>query len=102
MSLASIESRVEAFLKDLEGKGEEELKNLYADALIAESDAKREVTILAQRAANLAADVDTDAQEAVIVAKDKLADAIAWVQALLQKLGGQVSDHNASSGVAGK
>lgn len=92
--LSEFEKKVAALVKSLEGKTEAELRALYAEALVAESEAKREVTILRQRAANLAADTEIEAEKAVIEAKKVLDDALAWLKALEQKLSGALKDHN--------
>jgi hypothetical protein len=92
--LSDFEAKVSKLYKELEGKTEAELRALYADALVAESDAKKEVTILRQRAANLAADTDVTAEKAVIEAKKELAMAAAWLKALEGRLSGSLKDHN--------
>lgn len=91
---ADIEAKIEAFLEELKDKSEAELKTLYDDALVEEAKLKVEVVLLRERAANLASDVEIDAELAVIDAKKKLATAIAWLKALEQKLFGTVKDFN--------
>jgi ribosomal protein L35 len=81
---------VEVAAKDeahkLEGLTVQQLRDLHKEALIAESDAKREVHVLRQRAANLATDADVRAEEEVIAAKHILARAAAWVKEIEQQL----------------
>jgi hypothetical protein len=79
---------IEAFIKKLEGKGEQELLNLKAEALFAEAEAKREITILRQRAANMASTAETAVEEEIILAKKELANAINWLNAIEHKLAG--------------
>lgn len=81
---------IEAFVKKLEGKGLQELMVLKARALVAEADAKREITILRQRAANMASTAETDVEEAIILAKRELANAMNWLQAVEKKIAGRV------------
>jgi hypothetical protein len=93
-SLDSLKNRVEQIVVDLKDKSEAELRNLHVLALDLESDIKKEITILRQRAANLAVDTKTDAEEAVIEAKILLGRAIAWLEKLEQHLSGAIKDHN--------
>lgn len=83
---------VEKAEKSLEGKTWDEMKNLHDQALVAETDIKREITLLRQRAANDAVTVETDAEEDIIAAKAKLAAAIAWVEAIEKRIAGTTRD----------
>jgi hypothetical protein len=85
-NISSLKQRVEALVSDVEKKTEAELRNLHADALVLESDIKKEITILRQRAANLATDADTEAEEAVIEAKALLGKTIAWLENVAGKI----------------
>lgn len=92
--MSSLEQKIAKFFDSLAGKTEIELRNLYDDALVAESDAKRELYVLRQRAAALATDVDAEAERIIIEAKSGVEDAIAWLKALEQRLSGKLKDHN--------
>lgn len=81
---------IEAFIKKLEGKGVQELMVLREKALQEEVAAKREITILRQRAANMASTAETDVEEGIILAKKELANAMNWLQAIEQKLSGKL------------
>lgn len=76
-------------IKDLEGKTEVQLRDLYSVALMAEAEAKKELYVLRQRVANLATDVDAEEEKAISEAKSKVADALTWLQALEAKLFGK-------------
>lgn len=86
----SFVTNIEAFVKKLEGKGLQELMVLRGQALVAEADAKREITILRQRAANMASTAETDVEEEIIQAKKELANALNWLQAVEKKIAGRV------------
>lgn len=94
--IQTVEQKIEAFLKDLEGKAETVLRQLYADALVAESDAKKEIVILRQRAANMATDAEKEIELAIVKAKEDWQTALAWLKALEIKLFGTdgVKDFN--------
>lgn len=92
--LTDIESKIGSFLKDLEGKSEAELKGLYDKAIILESDLKRELTVLRQRAANLASTASTEVEQEVIKVKSDLENALAWLKAIEKKLFGVVKDYS--------
>lgn len=78
----------EKLLKDLEGKTEAQLRNLYSDALLAEAEAKRELYLVRVRAANLATDADTEEEKLIAEAKTAVADALTYLKALETKLFG--------------
>jgi hypothetical protein len=83
---------VDAQAKRLEGLSVTELRNLHAEALVAESEAKRELSVLRYRAANMATTVDADIDREVVQAKIKVAEALAWLMAVEQKLAGELKD----------
>jgi chorismate mutase len=83
---------VEKAAKSLEGKTWDEMKVLHDQALVVETDLKKEITILRQRAANAAVTIETDAEEEIIVVKAKLAAAIAWVESLEKRIAGTTRD----------
>jgi hypothetical protein len=83
---------IASFSAQLEGKAENELRFLHTIALHLESDAKKDLTILRQRAANLATEVDAKAEVEVIMAKIRLAECIAWLKELENKLFGASKD----------
>jgi len=85
---SSILSDIDKLVKRLEGKGAAELENLRSQALIAETDLKREITILRQRAANMASTAETKIEEEIIQVKKELANALNWLRAIEQKLTG--------------
>lgn len=76
----------------LEGKTVPELRILHDDALIAESEAKRLVHILRQRAVNEAITLEIASEEAVIAAKKAWGEAVAWLQKVEKKLEGEFKD----------
>jgi hypothetical protein len=89
---ADAEAELSKFEKELKGKTVPELEIIHDAAIQAEVDIKREVTLLRQRAANMATTAETAVEEEIIAAKLKLADAIAWLHAIEKKLTGQVKD----------
>lgn len=80
------------FAQRLEGKTVQDLRYLHDEALIAESDAKKVVVILRQRAANEIVSAEVKSEEAIIEAKKVWAEAIAWLQAVEKKLEGEFKD----------
>jgi hypothetical protein len=76
----------------LEGLTVQQLRVLHDEALVAESEARRLVHVLRQRAANAAVDADVTAEEMVIAAKKKLAETIDWVRQVEKKLENEYLD----------
>lgn len=76
----------------LEGKTVPELRILHDDALVAESEAKRLVHILRQRAVNEAVTIEIASEEAIIAAKKAWGEAVAWLQQVEKKLEGEFKD----------
>lgn len=85
-------TEVEAFAKELEGKTVQELRILQSDALVAESEAKRVVVLLRQRAANMASTVDVDVEADIVKAKEDWAKSVEWLKAVEKKLEGEFKD----------
>lgn len=94
--ITDLEQEFENLVTDLEGKTEAVLRDLYAEALIFESKVKVEITLLRQRAANLASDAETEAELLVLKGKELLVKAVAWIKELEGKLFGtdSVKDFN--------
>lgn len=88
----AVETEVVKEVDVLEGKTVPELRILHDDAIVAESEAKRLVHILRQRAANEAVTVETASEEAVIAAKKAWGEAVAWLQKVEKKLEGEFKD----------
>lgn len=76
----------------LEGLTVQQLRDMHKQALDAESEARRLVHVLRQRAANAAVDIDIRAEESVIEAKKALAKAIEWVREIEKKLENEYLD----------
>lgn len=94
-----LEQEVEAAVKDIEkeysnlkGKTVEELRQLHADALLMESEAKRELHILMQRFAMKGTNVEEEALADLRVAMQKVDDAGRYLKALEGKLYGELKD----------
>jgi hypothetical protein len=83
---------VEKSAKHLESLTWNQVKELHDKALVVETDLKKEITLLRQRAANAAVTIETDAEEEIIAVKAKLAAAIAWVEALEKRIAGTTRD----------
>jgi hypothetical protein len=83
---------LEALVSDLEGKTEPVLRSLYADALTAESDAKKELYVLRQRLANLPTNHNLNEEKLLADAKSTAADAITYLRAIEAELSGSVKD----------
>src|SRR6185437_7897177 len=73
---------LKVILKDLEGKGEAELRNLHADALVAEAQAKKDLVLVRQRIQMLGSSVETEEEKWVVDAKALLVDAQTYLTAL--------------------
>jgi hypothetical protein len=84
-------SGMTAMLKDLEGKTEVQLRNLYADALAEESNAKQDLYMLRQRVANLGTDVETDEEILLKSAKQRVATGLSYLKALELKIEGKTA-----------
>lgn len=80
---------VDAIKTQLEGKGEAELRNLHAEALSEESSAKQDLYMLRQRIANLGTDVETNEHILLTAAKKRVREAMAYLEALKQKIEGK-------------
>lgn len=78
---------LEVLLKDLEGKSEAQLRNLYADALAAESDAKKALYVLRQRLANLTTYAEVEEERLLAEAKAAVSDGQKYLIALEEKIG---------------
>jgi len=76
----------------LEGLTADELRQLHQDALFAESEAKKELYLLRQRAAMMATTVSDEVEQEIIAAKAKLAEAGSWLHSIEQKLVGELKD----------
>jgi hypothetical protein len=83
---------VEGAVKSLEGKTWDEIKQFHDKALVVETDLKKEITLLRQRAANAAVTVETDAEVEIIAVKAKLAAAITWIEAVEKRIAGTTRD----------
>ena len=88
----AVEKKVAKEADVLEGKTVSELRILRDDALIAESEAKRLVHILRQRAMNEIVSADVASEEAVIAAKRAWEESEAWLQQVEKKLEGEFKD----------
>jgi hypothetical protein len=77
---------------ELKGKSVTELRQLHQDALWAESELKRELYVLRQRAANMSSDAEAKYEEEIIELKAKLHEAYIWLKALEVKLFGETKD----------
>src|SRR5262245_17856580 len=82
---------IEAILSQLKGKTEAELRNLHAEALKEESDAKQDLWQLRQRIVNLGTDVETNEEVLLKAAKQRVATGIAYIKALELKIEGKDS-----------
>ena len=87
-----IEAVVEKEVSSLEGKTVQKLRVIHDDAIRAEDEAKRYVHVLRQRAANAVVDIDTKAEEDVIAAKKKLAEAAKWLRQVENALENEFKD----------
>lgn len=89
-------AEVDPLLKKLEGKSEQDLRELHLQALYAEDAAKRELYVLRLRMANVATDVETELstqiEADIATMKQQVADAQAWLQAIESQLKGKVRD----------
>lgn len=86
------EKEVDKFAKLLEGKSMVELMDLHALAILEEDKAKRELHLLRLRAANMASTVDAEVDKGITVAKEKVAETIAWLHAIEKRLLGVPRD----------
>lgn len=76
-------------VKSLEGKTQAELHQLHDDAIAASDKARKELSILRQRAANMATDVTTEVDHEIIKAKVEVARAEAWIKEIAHNLVGE-------------
>lgn len=86
------EADLKKFGKDLENKSEAELRQLYQDALWAESEVKRELYILRQRVGSLSSNAETDLEDRIAELRVEGQEALMRLKALEQKLFGQTKD----------
>ena len=82
-------SGLESTLKTLAGKGEAELRNLYAEALHEESNAKQDLYMLRQRVATLGTDIQTNEEVLLASAKQRVASGLSYLKALELKIEGK-------------
>lgn len=87
-----VEQTAEQYYSELKGKTVEELRQLHAEALQMESDAKRELHILMQRFAMKGTQVEEAALADLRVAMQKVDDAGRYLKALESKLYGELKD----------
>lgn len=80
------------YAKRLQGKTVQELRIMYDEALVDESEAKRHLVLLRQRAANMVSTAGPDVDEEVMKAKEEAAKAAAWLFAIEKKLEGEFKD----------
>lgn len=80
------------FAKRLQGKTVLELRILRDEALVDESEAKRFLVLLRQRAANMASSVGAEVEQEIIAAKEEWAKAVAWLAAIEKKLENEFLD----------
>lgn len=83
-----IKAEVEKYYEELKSKTMWELMALHDEAVLAEDAAKRELHVLRQRAANMTTVVDDAIDKEIAAAKQKVAEAIAWLHAIEAKLAG--------------
>jgi|SRR5579862_972864 len=86
-----VTENLSALVKTLEGKGEAELRNLKADVLKEESDAKQDLYMLRQRISSLGTDIQTNEEVLLASAKQRVASAMAYIKALEFKIEGKPS-----------
>lgn len=89
---AEVKAEVEKYYEELKGKSMWELMKLHDAAVVAEDAAKRELVVLRQRAANMASTVNDEVDKEISAAKQKVAEAIAWLHAIEAKLEGVPRD----------
>jgi hypothetical protein len=82
---------MDVLVSNLEGKGEAELRNLYAVAQHEESNAKQDLYMLRQRVANLGTDINTNEEILLGAAKRRVAEGLAQLKAIESKFGGPPS-----------
>lgn len=80
------------YAKRLQGKTVQELRILHDEALVDESEAKRHLVLLRQRAAMMASTTGPDVDEEIMKAKDEAAKSAAWLFAIEKKLEGEFKD----------
>lgn len=78
---------LEVLVKDLEGRTQTQLRDLYADALKDEAQAKQDLYMLRKRIANLATDTDEHEEDLLVEAKKVIADKNVYLQAIESVLG---------------
>lgn len=93
----SIKQRVEKTIVGIKKMSERELRDVYSRALSLESVIRSELVTLRQRAANLATDTETYAEEAIIEVKGELNKVLTWISEIEGKLSGKIQDHNTAS-----
>lgn len=85
-------TETEKFAEGLDGKTVQELRILQSEALADESEAKRFLVLLRQRAANMASTVGAEVEQEIIVAKEEWAKSVVKLQAVEKKLEGEFAD----------
>lgn len=80
------------YAKRLQGKTVQELRIMHDEALVDESEAKRYLVLLRQRATNMASTAGPDIDEEIMIAKEEAAKAAAWLFAIEKKLEGEFKD----------
>lgn len=83
-----VKAEVEKYYEELKDKTMQELIALHDEAIIADDAAKKELHVLRQRAANMTTVVDDAVEKEVTAAKEKVAEAIAWLHAIEKRLYG--------------
>jgi len=71
---------------ELDTKSLGELQRLHDEAIVLEDAAKRELHVIRQRAANMASTVDDEIDKEVVLAKQKVADAITRLHEIEKRL----------------
>ena len=84
--------KVEEETNPLAGKTVRELQNMRADALFEESEAKRYLVLLRQRAANMASTIGPEVDQEIIRAKAEQAKAESWLKQIEKELEGEFKD----------
>lgn len=87
-----IRDEIKKLETELKGKSVAELRQLHQDALWAESELKRELYVLRQRAANASSDAEIKLEQDIIELKGKLHEAYVYLKALELKLFGETKD----------
>jgi hypothetical protein len=90
--LTEVEALFKKYSAELAGKTEAELRLLHDAAIQLDSDLKKELYVLRQRAANLATTAEADIEAEIVALKKKIVEAEAWLKAIEHQLAGKLKD----------